>query len=83
MCIRDSYGPAYADAAPVLVALLIARTALVLGQGATAYLLSADRQTALMRLTLVFTVLRVVGVFGATWGWGLPGACLLYTSRCV
>jgi len=68
------YGPAYAEAAPVLVALLVARTALVLGQGATAYLLSADRQTALMRLTLVFTVLRVVGVFGATWAWGLPGA---------
>lgn len=68
------YGSAYAGAAPVLIALLVARTALVLGQGASAYLLSADRQTALLRLTLVFTALRVLGVFAATWGWGLPGA---------
>ena len=68
------YGAAYAAAGPVLVALLVARTSAVLGQGATAYLLSADRQTDLMRLTLLFTILRAVGVFVATWGWGLTGA---------
>jgi O-antigen/teichoic acid export membrane protein len=68
------YGSAYAAAAPVLVALLIARTAAVLGQGATAYLLSADRQTALMRLTLVFTALRAIGAFAGTWFGGLDGA---------
>lgn len=68
------YGAAYAAAAPVLVALLIARTAAVLGQGATAYLLSADRQTALMRLTLLFTALRALGAFAGTWFGGLDGA---------
>lgn len=68
------YGSAYAAAAPVLVALLIARTAAVLGQGATAYLLSADRQTALMRLTLLFTALRALGAFAGTWFGGLDGA---------
>lgn len=68
------YGTAYAAAAPVLVALLIARTAAVLGQGATAYLLSADRQTALMRLTLLFTALRAIGAFAGTWFGDLDGA---------
>lgn len=68
------YGDAYAAAAPVLVALLVARTAAVLGQGATAYLLSADRQTALMRLTLVFTALRAIGAFAGTWFGDLDGA---------
>ena len=68
------YGAAYAAASPVLVALLVARTAAVLGQGATAYLLSADRQTALMRLTLLFTALRAIGAFAGTWFGGLDGA---------
>lgn len=68
------YGDVYAAAAPVLVALLIARTAAVLGQGATAFLLSADRQTALMRLTLLFTALRAIGAFAGTWFGGLDGA---------
>jgi O-antigen/teichoic acid export membrane protein len=68
------YGAAYAAASPVLVALLVARTAAVLGQGATAYLLSADRQTALMRLTLLFTALRAIGAFAGTWLGGLDGA---------
>ena len=68
------YGSAYAQAAPVLAALLAARTATVVGQGATAFLLSADRQTTLMWLTVAFTALRLAGVFAATWTWGLPGA---------
>jgi O-antigen/teichoic acid export membrane protein len=68
------YGNAYALAAPVLAALLVARVASVLGQGATAYLLSADRQTALMRLTLLFTVLRFGGAFAGAYLFGLWGA---------
>jgi O-antigen/teichoic acid export membrane protein len=55
------YGPAYAPAAQALSILLVARVASTLGQGASAYLVSADRQTALMKLTVVFTVLRLIG----------------------
>ena len=68
------YGSAYAGAAPVLAALLVARVASVMGQGATAYLLSADRQTALMRLTVLFTGLRFIGAFVGAWAYGLWGA---------
>ena len=68
------YGKAYAAAAPVLIVLLIARVANVLGQGATAYLMSADRQTALMRLTLLFSALRLAGAFACTYAFGLTGA---------
>lgn len=68
------YGDAYAAAAPVLIVLLIARVASVLGQGATAYLLSADRQTALMRLTVVFSALRLIAAFACTYAYGLKGA---------
>lgn len=68
------YGNAYAEAAPVLIVLLIARVASVLGQGATAFLMSADRQTALMRLTLVFSGLRLAGAFACTYAFGLTGA---------
>ena len=62
---RLLYGPAYAPAAQALSILLVARVASTLGQGASAYLVSADRQTALMKLTLLFTALRVVGAGGA------------------
>lgn len=72
--VRLLYGSAYAAAGPVLAALLVARSASVVGQGATAYLLSADRQTALMWLTIAFTALRLLGVFLATWWAGLAGA---------
>jgi len=68
------YGNAYAEAAPVLIVLLIARVASVLGQGATAFLMSADRQTALMRLTLSFSALRLIGAFACTYAFGLTGA---------
>ena len=68
------YGSAYVQAAPVLAALLLARVASVMGQGATAYLLSADQQTALMRLTLMFTALRFVGAFAGAYLFGLWGA---------
>jgi O-antigen/teichoic acid export membrane protein len=68
------YGSAYAEAAPVLIVLLIARVAGVLGQGATAFLMSADRQTALMRLTLAFSGLRLAGAFACTYAFGLTGA---------
>lgn len=68
------YGNAYAEAAPVLIVLLIARVASVLGQGATAFLMSADRQTALMRLTLSFSALRLAGAFACTYAFGLTGA---------
>ena len=67
-------GKAYAEAAPVLIVLLIARVASVLGQGATAFLMSADRQTALMRLTLSFSGLRLIGAFACTYAFGLTGA---------
>jgi O-antigen/teichoic acid export membrane protein len=70
------YGNAYAEAAPVLIVLLIARVASVLGQGATAFLLSADRQTALMRLTVLFAGLRLAGAFAFTYAFGLTGAIL-------
>jgi O-antigen/teichoic acid export membrane protein len=68
------YGNAYAGAAPVLIVLLVARVAGVLGQGATAFLMSADRQTALMRLTLLFSGLRLAGAFACTYAFGLTGA---------
>lgn len=70
------YGSAYAAAAPVLAILLVARVASVVGQGATAYLMSADRQTALMQLTMLFTALRFAGAFGFTYAFGLEGAVL-------
>jgi len=70
------YGDAYAAAAPVLIVLLIARVASVLGQGATAYLLSADRQTALMQLTVLFSALRLAAAFASTYAYGLTGAIL-------
>jgi O-antigen/teichoic acid export membrane protein len=70
------YGNAYAAAAPVLTVLLIARVSSVLGQGATAYLLSADRQTALMQLTVVFSAFRLLAAFACTYAYGLTGAIL-------
>lgn len=68
------YGGAYAAAAPAFAVLIAARTAGMVGQGATAYLLSADRQAGLLRLTLVFTTLRIAAAFAATWAFGLRGA---------
>jgi len=68
------YGSAYAPAGAVFAALLVARTASVIGQGATAYLLSADRQKGLMQLTVLFTLLRLVFIFMAAWAYGLWGA---------
>jgi O-antigen/teichoic acid export membrane protein len=68
------YGPAYAPAAQALSILLVARVASTLGQGASAYLVSADRQTALMKLTVVFTVLRLIGAGVGTFYFGLHGA---------
>ncbi len=68
------YGPAYAPAAEALSILLVARVASTLGQGASSYLVSADRQTALMQLTLLFTVLRLVGIGLGTFYFGLRGA---------
>jgi O-antigen/teichoic acid export membrane protein len=52
----------------------VARVASTLGQGASAYLVSADRQTALMKLTVVFTVLRLIGAGLGTFYFGLHGA---------
>lgn len=52
----------------------MARTASVIGQGATAYLLSADQQKGLMQLTVLFTLLRLVFIFLAAWAYGLWGA---------
>jgi O-antigen/teichoic acid export membrane protein len=68
------YGSAYAPAAQALSILLVARVASTLGQGASAYLVSADRQTALMKLTLLFTVLRLLGAAAGTLYFGLHGA---------
>jgi O-antigen/teichoic acid export membrane protein len=68
------YGNAYVEAGPVLIVLLIARVASVLGQGANAYLMSADRQTALMQLTLVFSAMRLASTFACTYAFGLTGA---------
>jgi len=68
------YGPAYALAAPALAGLLVARVASTLGHGASAYLVSADRQTALMVLTLVFGALRFAGAWISIHYFGLAGA---------
>lgn len=68
------YGPAYAPAAEALSILLVARVTSTLGQGASAYLVSADRQTAMMKLTLLFTLLRVVGAGVGTFYFGFRGA---------
>ncbi len=70
------YGKAYALAAPIFSILLVARVASVLGQGSTAYLMSADRQTALMKLTILFTALRFTGAFASTYAFGLSGAVI-------
>jgi O-antigen/teichoic acid export membrane protein len=70
------YGSAYAPSAQALSILLVARVASTLGQGASAYLVSADRQTALMKLTLLFTVLRLVGAGVSTFYFGLKGAVI-------
>jgi O-antigen/teichoic acid export membrane protein len=71
------YGPAYAPAAQALSILLVARVASTLGQGASSYLVSADRQTALMKLTLLFTVLRFAGAGVGTFYFGLHGAVVV------
>lgn len=68
------YGAAFAPAAQALSVLMVARVAGMLGQGAAAYLVSADRQLALMKLTLLFTAMRVAGAFAATFYFGLAGA---------
>jgi O-antigen/teichoic acid export membrane protein len=70
------YGPAFAPAAQALSILLVARVASTLGQGASAYLVSADRQTALMKLTLLFTALRLAGAAAGTFYFGLHGAVI-------
>ena len=72
--IKFLYGSAFAPAAGALSILLVARVASTLGQGASAYLVSADRQTALMQLTLLFTALRLAGVYIGTLYFGLMGA---------
>jgi O-antigen/teichoic acid export membrane protein len=47
---------------------------MTLGQGASAYLVSADRQTALMVLTLVFSALRLGVAWASIAHFGLLGA---------
>ncbi|MGH8026349.1 MAG: polysaccharide biosynthesis C-terminal domain-containing protein, partial [Pseudoxanthomonas sp.] len=68
------YGPEFAPAAQALSVLMVGRVASTLGQGASAYLVSADRQTALMKLTLLFTALRLIGAAAGTYCFGLMGA---------
>ena len=68
------YGPAFAAAAPALAGLLVARVASTLGQGASAYMVSADRQTSMMVLTLIFSVLRFTGAWISIRYHGLAGA---------
>ena len=68
------YGPAFAAAAPALAGLLVARVASTLGHGASAYMVSADRQTSMMVLTLIFSVLRFTGALISIRYYGLAGA---------
>lgn len=68
------YGHQYEGAGPVLVGLVLARVLYTLGQGASAYLVSADRQGTLAWLTLVFSVLRLGGAWWAIAHHGLAGA---------
>lgn len=68
------YGDAYAGAGTVLAGLVLARVLYTLGQGASAYLVSADRQSALAWLTLVFSVLRLGTAWWAIAHHGLAGA---------
>ena len=68
------YGPAFAAAAPALAGLLVARVASTLGHGASAYMVSADRQTSMMVLTLIFSVLRFTGAWISIRYHGLAGA---------
>ncbi|MEO8367216.1 MAG: polysaccharide biosynthesis C-terminal domain-containing protein [Pseudoxanthomonas sp.] len=77
------YGPAYAPAAEALSILLVARVTSTLGQGASAYLVSADRQTAMMKLTLIFTLLRVVGAGVGTFYFGFRGAVVSSAALAV
>lgn len=70
------YGAAYAPAASALSILLVARVASTLGQGASSYLVSADRQIALMKLTVLFTALRVTGAAVGAFYFGLMGAAV-------
>lgn len=68
------YGHQYEGAGAVLAGLLLARVLYTLGQGASAYLVSADRQTTLAWLTLLFSVLRLGGAWWAIAHHGLAGA---------
>lgn len=68
------YGTQYADAGPVLAGLVLARVLYTLGQGASAFLVSADRQSTLAWMTLVFSVLRLGGAWWAIAHHGLAGA---------
>jgi O-antigen/teichoic acid export membrane protein len=68
------YGHQYEGAGAVLAGLVLARVLYTLGQGASAFLVSADRQGTLAWLTLVFSVLRLGGAWWAIAHHGLAGA---------
>lgn len=68
------YGPQYAQAGAVLAGLIVARVMSTLGQGASAFLVSADRQSTLAWLTVLFSVLRLGVAWWAISAHGLMGA---------
>jgi O-antigen/teichoic acid export membrane protein len=68
------YGAQYAQASPVLAGLIVARVLSTLGHGASAFLVSADRQSTLAWLTVLLSVLRLGVAWWAIGAHGLQGA---------
>ncbi len=68
------YGTQYTSAGAILIWLLLGRVAATLGQGASAYLVSADRQTALMYLGIGLSALRLGAAWTSIAWFGLAGA---------
>jgi O-antigen/teichoic acid export membrane protein len=77
------YGAAYAPAAPVFAVCLAAISIATLSQGASSYLLGADRQLLLMYVVLASAVLKIVLDVVLISRYGLHGAVVAYAVASV
>lgn len=73
------YGSAYAPAAPVFAACLATVSIATLSQGASSYLLGADRQLLLMYVVMVGAVLKIALDVVLISRYGLHGAIVAYS----
>ncbi|MDZ3823465.1 MAG: polysaccharide biosynthesis C-terminal domain-containing protein [Pseudoxanthomonas sp.] len=77
------YGRPYAPAAPVFAACLLAVSVSTLSQGASSYLLGADRQRSLMNVILAGAVLKVGLDVVLISRYGLAGATVAFALTTI